>query len=120
MFNINSLSGALGRIYEIKKRKIVKAMKSDRNEIWKQRGQKFEIFRPKHENPRPSEWYITFYALVSPWAFTGFRRGKELQEQEAADIQKSLQPPRYFRFFNLFRRRTKPKEPEREGEGWVL
>ena len=120
MFNINSLVGALVRIYEIKKRKIVKAMKSDRNEVWKQRGQKFEIFRPKHENPRPSEWYITFYALLNPWASIGFHRRKKIQEQEVVDIQNALQPPRYLWLSNLFPRRFKPKEAERDSEGWVL
>lgn len=120
MFNINSLSGALGCMYEIKKRKIVKAMKSDRNELWKQRGQNFEIFRPKHENPRPSEWFITFYALLNPWASMGFRKKKETQEQEAAGIQKTVRSSRYLWLFNLFPRKTKPKEAERDGEGWVL
>lgn len=120
MFNINSIVGAVSRIYEIKKRNIVKAMKSDRDEIWRQRGQRFEIFRPKHENPRPSEWYITFYAILNPWGSTGFRRRKEIQEQEIGDIKKALQPPRYLWLSNLFPRRPKPKDSERDDNGWVL
>lgn len=120
MFNINSLVGAASRIYEIKKRNIVKAMKSDRDETWKQRGQRFEVFRPKHENPQPSEWYVTFYALLNPWVSIGFRRRKEIQDQEVVDIKRALQPPKYLGLSNIFRRRAKPKESERDGEGWVL
>ena len=120
MFNINSLVGAVTRVYEIKKRNIVKAMKSDRDEIWKQRGHQFEVFRPKHENPQPSEWYVTFYALLNPWVSTGFRRRKETQEQEVVKNQRALQPPRYLWLSNLFPRRIKPKESERGDEGWVL
>lgn len=49
MFNINSLAQGFGQVYNNKKKYVVRAMKRDRNEAWKQRGQRFEVFRPKHE-----------------------------------------------------------------------
>ena len=55
MFNINSLSDGFGRAYEVKKKHVVRAMKHDLNGAWQRRGQQFEVFRPKHENPEPSE-----------------------------------------------------------------
>ncbi len=71
MFNINSLSHGFGRAYEVKKKHLVRAMKHDDNGAWKRRGQRFEVFRPKHENPQPSEWYIPLYALLHPMAIFG-------------------------------------------------
>lgn len=41
-------------------------MKSDSREAWKNRGHRFEVFRPKHENPEPSKWYVALYALLNP------------------------------------------------------
>ena len=71
MFNINSLSYGFGRAYEVKKKHVVRAMKHAHNGAWKRRGQQFEVFRPKHENPEPSEWYIPLYALLHPMAILG-------------------------------------------------
>ena len=120
MFNINSLVGAVGRLYDIKKRRIVKVMKSDLDETWKQRGQRFEVFRPKHENPQPSEWYVILYAFLNPLLFLGIRRRKDDQKQHKADLRRALQPPKYLGLSNLFRLRAKEKEPEGNDEGWVL
>lgn len=120
MFNINTLVDTLSRIYDLKKRRIVKAMKTDRDETWKQRGQRFEVFRPKHENPQPSEWYVTLYAFFNPLVFLGLRRGKESHDQDVADIRRALQPTKYLGLSNLFRRRPKPKEPETNDEAWVI
>lgn len=120
MFNINSLVGAVSHIYEIKKRNVVKAMKSDRNEIWRRQGQRFEIFRPKHDNPRPSEWLVTFYAILHPWVSIGFGRRKEIPERDLADIKRALQPSKSLWLSNLFPRKSRPKESERDSEGWVL
>jgi hypothetical protein len=97
MFNINTLVDAFRRIYGTKKTTIVKAMKSDEDEIWQQRGQRFEVFRPKHENPKPSEWYITLYAFLNPLLLFGFRRGTGRQHEEAAQIKRALQPAKYLR-----------------------
>lgn len=120
VLNLNRLVDAIRHIYDTKKSRIVKAMISDRDEAWKQRGQRFETFHPKHENPQPSEWYITLYSFLNPWVFLGFRRRKENQEQEEAEIRRALQPRNYLGLWNLFRRRPKARESERDGEGWVL
>lgn len=48
-------------------------MKSDSREAWKNRGHRFEVFRPKHENPEPSKWYVALYALLNPALVFGLR-----------------------------------------------
>lgn len=120
MFNINSLVDVVSRIYDIKKRRIVKVMKADPNVIWKQRGQRFEVFRPKHENPQPSEWYVTRYALFNPLVLLGIRRRTEKHDQDTKDFRKASQAPKYPRFLNFFGRRAKAREPKGNDEGWVL
>lgn len=49
-------------------------MKSDSRQAWNKRGHRFEVFRPKHENPEPSEWYVALYALLNPALVLGVRR----------------------------------------------
>ena len=120
VLNINSLVHAISHIYDTRKSRVVKAMKSNRDETWKQRGQRFETFRPKHENPQPSEWYIILYSFLNPWVLLGFRRRKEHQEQEEAKIRRTLQARNYLGLPILFRRRPKARESESDGEGWVL
>ena len=71
MFNVNSLVQLCGSLYDAKKKDIVRAMKVDSDERWKQRGRRFEAFRPKHEHPEPSEWYIPLYTLLRPAALLG-------------------------------------------------
>ena len=92
MFNVNSIVHLCGSIYDAKKKGVVNAMKADTNEKWNQRGRRFEVFRPKHDHPEPSEWYITFYSLLRPATLLGINR----------------------------RRRPEPEEPEVLEEGWVL
>lgn len=66
IFNLNSLVNIFSRLYATKKRRVVNQMKSDPREAWKYRGHRFEVFRPKPENPEPSEWYVALYALFNP------------------------------------------------------
>ena len=76
MFNISNLARGFDGVYNFRKRRIIRAMKRDRREQWQMRGKRFEVFRPKAENPEPSEWYIPFYALMHPGALLGFSMAK--------------------------------------------
>lgn len=120
MFNVNSLVRICGSIYDAKKKDIVRAMKADTDATWKQRGRKFEVFRPKYEHPEPSEWYITLYTLLRPAVIFGIYRetdggglrtgtGEHESSFGLAGISNLLR-----------RRRPKPEEPQVLEEGWVL
>lgn len=114
MFNINRLVDYVGRIYDHSKRKIVQAMKSDGNTKWKQRGLRFDVFRPKHENPVPSEWYIALYAMLNPAAMLGFRPGREMRDLDPDEVEKANRFQRFSTFVTVFGNKTKPTEAETE------
>ena len=117
MFNINSLAEGFGRIYDIKKKHVVRAMKCDQTESWKLRGQRFEVFRPKHETPEPSEWYIPLYALTHPLALLGLR----YNHTTGARAFKIPFQTNSNSFTSLFsRRKQKAKEPEEPDQPWVI
>ena len=118
---MNSLIHNGSRVYEAKKKSVVRAMHSDLDETWKRRGQKFEAFRPKHENPQPSEWYVLLYALLRPAVILGFRqKGSGVGSRLAADAQNATSTG-FFRCVDRFsKRRHKPKDSWREDEGWVI
>ena len=122
MFNINSLAQGFGQIYEIKKKHVVRAMKNDRTESWKLRGQRFEVFRPKHENPEPSEWYIPLYALMHPIAILGLgSKDTAATGNIASLIEKAPQSTGTGGIAALFRRRRrKTEEPEEPDQPWVI
>ena len=125
MFNVNSLVHLCGSLYDSKKKNIVGAMKVDGDDKWKQRGKRFEVFRPKHEHPEPSEWYISLYSFLRPLAILGigFDSNNDSLAARNDDLSNGdrQSPFRLARISELFRRRrTKPEEPERPEEGWVL
>lgn len=121
MFNINSLAQGFGRVYDNKKKYIVRAMKRDHNEAWKQRGQRFEVFRPKHENPEPSEWYIPFYALLHPAVAVGLGRREILSDRRPITKGDKVYEPSKGGLARLFRRRKRrTKEAEVNDQPWVI
>ena len=121
MFNINSLAQGFGRIYDSKKKYIVRAMKRDRTEAWKQRGQRFEAFRPKHENPEPSEWYIPFYALLHPAVVVDLGWGERPADGCPTPKTENLSEPPKFSLARLFRRRKRQIEQEEvNDQPWVI
>lgn len=121
MFNINRLADTVGRVYDLKKRKVVQAMKSDHENTWKQRGLRFDVFRPKHENAMPSEWYITLYAMLNPAVMLGLRRRKENGNRDADRAEKINVFRRFSTFSAPFGRKAKPKEAEDENDQpWVM
>lgn len=107
MFNINSLAQGFGRVYDMKKKQLIRAMKSDRSETWKTRGQRFEVFRPKYENPEPSEWYIPLYAALHPAVALGLSNRRTTSQVESNGG--------FFR-----RRKSKTTQVELPDEAWVL
>ncbi|KAF6217971.1 hypothetical protein HO133_006383 [Letharia lupina] len=120
MFNINSLAQGFGRVYDNKKKYIVRAMKRDRKQAWKQRGQRFEVFRPKHESPEPSEWYIPFYALLHPAVALGLDRREGLtNSRPTTEIEKVYEPSKGG-LARLFGRRKRPTEEEVNDQPWVI
>lgn len=121
MFNINSLAQGFGRVYDVKKKYIVSAMKRDRNEAWKQRGQRFEVFRPKHESPEPSEWYIPFYALLHPAVALGLARREGLSDRRPTTENDKFFEPSKGGLARLFRRRKhRTNEEEVNDQPWVI
>lgn len=121
MFNINSLAQGFGRVYDNKKKCIVRAMKRDRNEAWKQRGQRFEVFRPKHESPEPSEWYIPFYALLHPAVAVGLGRTEGFSDSHPTTESETSSEPSQGGLARLFRRRKRRTEEEEvNDQPWVI
>ncbi|MCJ1355028.1 MAG: hypothetical protein MMC33_005019 [Icmadophila ericetorum] len=74
VLNIDTLCTFISRIYNFHlKRAVLNAMKIDVSERWKSRGARFEVFRPKAEQVRPSEWWVPVYAVEHPWVCWGRR-----------------------------------------------
>lgn len=116
MFNVNSMVQVGGTVYDSKKKTVVEAMKADSNEAWRRRGGRFEVFRPKHKDPEPSEWYITLYALLRPTVLLGLGGRGEPATSHPGDRPYSIRA-----LGNVFRkRRQRSTEPERPEEGWVI
>ena len=120
MFNINGLAQGFGRIYDKKKKHIVRAMKSDRHEAWKQRGQRFEVFRPKHESPEPSEWYIPFYALLHPAVALGFGGRAGSSDSRPTTKSEGVSQPSMGGLARLFRKRKRRTQEEVNEQPWVI
>ena len=121
MFNINSLAQGFGHLYDNKKRYIVRAMKRDRNEAWKQRGQRFEVFRPKHDSPEPSEWYIPFYALLHPLVALGVGGREGPSERHSTSKSENMSEPSKGGIARLLRRRKRrTTEEEVNDQPWVI
>lgn len=116
MFNVNSIVRVCGAIYDTRKKTVVEAMKTDRDEAWKKRGGRFEVFRPKHENPEPSEWYVALYTILRPAVLLGLGGRAQADAVRPGDKVNSFRT-----ICNLLRKRPeKPEVPERPEEGWVL
>lgn len=121
MFNINSLAQGFGRIYDNKKKRVVRAMKRDRNENWKRRGQRFEAFRPKHESPEPSEWYIPLYALLHPAVIAGLDRREASSDRRPTIKSEKRSKSSNGSLTRLFqRRRPRTKVEEVNEQPWVI
>ena len=122
MFNINSLSYGFGRAYEVKKKHVVRAMKHDHNGAWKRRGQQFEVFRPKHENPEPSEWYIPLYALLHPLAIFGVYSDSATRKGESgANAGRMSKSSRFAGLASLIgKQKARVEEEGKNEEPWVI
>ena len=121
MFNINSLAQGFGRVYDNKKKRIVRAMKRDHNENWKRLGQRFEAFRPKHESPEPSEWYIPFYALLNPAVIAGLGRREASSDRRPTTNSEIPSRSPNGSLARLFRRRKRRiKVEEVNDQPWVI
>lgn len=120
VLNINAIVTSVSSLYDRKKRRVVNAMKKDERDEWKHCGQRFESFRPKHENPKPSEWYITIYAMLNPAAVLGLSQWSK-REVTATRPGDAL-PVRWFGIPNRLWRRQKeqPQEAEQPDEAWVF
>lgn len=120
MFNINNIVETFGKVYDLKKKRVVRAMKADQSRAWKQCGRRFEVFRPKHENPEPSEWLIPLYILLRPHVLFGAGTAQPSLSSIETDEGRKLRR-RTFDISRLFRRREKPRSNNfRTDEGWVL
>ncbi|KAL8711184.1 MAG: hypothetical protein Q9220_004329 [cf. Caloplaca sp. 1 TL-2023] len=136
VLNINSIVHTVSLFYDTKKRRIVAAMKGDRKESWRVCGRRFESFRPKHENPKPSEWFVGVYAVLHLGSVLGLRRGGEGGVAAAASSATAAAgpkdgngdgdpPARFFGVPNRFWKRKKGGGQGREvveppDEAWVF
>lgn len=121
MFNVNSIVRIWDTLYDSRKKNVVSAMKADRKEAWKRRGKRFEVFRPKHENPEPSDWYITIYTLMRPALFFGSSRSEDRGTSHIGSTGDPYSAFSWTAFANRFRKRQqKLEEPGRPDEGWVM
>ena len=120
VLNINSIVASVSSIYNIKKRRVVSAMKKDERDHWKHCGQRFESFQPRHENPKPSEWYITLYTMFNPAAVLGLSQ-RSRREVTATKPGDEL-PARWFGVPNRLwrRRKDQSKEGDQPDEAWVF
>ncbi|KAF7507827.1 hypothetical protein GJ744_009991 [Endocarpon pusillum] len=119
VFNVNSLVHTFRFVYDTKKRRLVNDMKSDPDERWKQRGQRFEVFRPRHEDPEPSEWYITLYAILNLATFLGFGRpDRRLENRALEDSSLQSSSSHFSCITNYFTRRRIARKPELSGDSW--
>ena len=120
VLNLNNIVETFARVYEAKKSRLIIAMKSDFSDVWQQRGKRFEVFRPKHEKPQPSEWYVPLYALLHPLVVLGIRKPGRAQVQKKGAPAANTKIGRFERVFMLPFGKSKAQEPERSDEGWVL
>lgn len=63
VFNLNNLVLQFSRSYQSLRDHLVSQMKEvkDESEFWKEKGERFDVFRPQHEKPHPSEWWIVIF-----------------------------------------------------------
>ncbi|MCJ1390302.1 hypothetical protein MMC18_003160 [Xylographa bjoerkii] len=120
VLNINTIVHSSHALYNSQKRHLIRAMKADDAAPWRERGKRFEIFKPKHESVRPSEWYLPLYALLRIGSMTRVwrsTRGRRPPSRAAARVHtKTAKEERTWWAF----RRQKPKQTSREDEGWVI
>jgi len=96
-------------------------MKADDAAPWRERGKRFEIFKPKHESVRPSEWYLPLYAVLRIGKLGRVWRrgmgGRRAVDGAAgrAQTETAMEERRWWSL-----RRAKPPQAAREDEGWVL
>ncbi|KAL9023890.1 MAG: hypothetical protein Q9196_006898 [Gyalolechia fulgens] len=120
VLNINSIVHSVSGLYDLKKRRVVNAMKRDERAGWKHCGQRFESFRPKHENPKPSEWYIILYAILNLATILGLSQHSK-REVTATQPGDEL-PAGWFGVPNRLWRKRKgvSKVTEQADEAWVF
>ena len=121
MFNINSLAQGFGHIYDVRKKDIVRAMKRDRKDTWRLRGRRFEVFRPKHDNPEPSEWFIPFYAIIHPSSILGFINREEIKDPKTKNFKSETSVNWLTRLTRSLHGSTPADEEKKPfDEGWVM
>ena len=91
-------------------------MKADKSEVWRQRGKRFEIFKPKRESVRPSEWLVPLYA-VSRFVRLAWITRSEKGTESASKAQTNRRTRKAGWWFG---KSLSTQELEREEEGWVL
>lgn len=98
-------------------------MKSDRDPAWQQRAHRFEVFRPKLENPEPSQWYVSLYALRNPAALLGLRRGDAGRDGDKPESESRIGVWRYLGLAGWGKAKAKAKAKEQaveDDQPWVL
>jgi hypothetical protein len=86
VFNLNNVVEFCGQVYSKRKLKIIEQMNKDLDSRWKEQGQRFTIFQPKHERHKPSEWMLGLFLLHR--IFGGFHLTRPFSRNEE---QKTVQ-----------------------------
>ena len=63
VFNLHLIVRTFSRSYSTYKAYLVRKMRQEQEEIWRQRGRCYDVFRPVHEQEKPTEWLILWYIL---------------------------------------------------------
>jgi hypothetical protein len=61
IFHLNSLVYQASSVYAPMRNKIIFQMKYHGEGHWASKGRQFTTFQPKHDRPRPSEWWILLF-----------------------------------------------------------
>ncbi len=63
VFNLNLIVRTCAQSYGKYKAYLVGKMRQDHKEVWRRRGECFDVFRPTHESEKPTELFVLLYVL---------------------------------------------------------
>ena len=120
VFNLNLLARTCRRSYGRYKARLVGSMRQEQEEIWKQRGEGFDAFRPVQQRREPTEWFILLYVLwrafVRPWMSTrSANNGSSIASEDPAESQGNLLSETQKRIFPFRKRLSR----QTSGESWI-
>lgn len=85
--NLNNIVTQSSRAYEPIRRRLISSMRRNPKHswnFWPEKGERFDVFTPRHEKAHPSEWWIVFFFFVQIWrrTFAAFMTSKDNEAAE--------------------------------------